>query len=61
MSTDGTQDDVRSAEDKVEAGGDALQAESEQKLAQMAGNADLADDAEDDAADAAKRARDARD
>ena len=59
MSTDGTQDDVSSAEDKVEAGGDALQAQSEKKLAQMAGNADLADDAEADATDAQKRADDA--
>lgn len=62
MSSDRTgkaTDDEQAAQDKVDAGGDKLQAQSEQKLAEMSGNAQLADSAAHDGADAEKRAQDA--
>jgi len=43
-------------DEKVQAGGDKLQAQSEQKLAEMAGNPDLKRDADAAAEDADRRA-----
>jgi len=43
-------------DEKVQAGGDKLQAQSEQKLAKMAGNPDLRRDADDAAEEADHRA-----
>lgn len=51
MSTPSTAD----GDDKVEAGGDKLQAQSEQRLADMAANADLKGDAHQDADRAEKK------
>ncbi len=52
MTTPGTDDH----DEKVQAGGDKLQAQSEQKLAMLADNPDLHRDASEDAEDADRRA-----
>ncbi len=48
--------DTTGHDEKVQAGGDKLQAQSEQKLAEMAGNPDLHRDASEAAEDAEHRA-----
>ncbi len=57
MSTDNTAEDrVREQAQKVKAGGDKAQAQTEQKIGEMAGNTDLQESAEADIADAEHRA-----
>ena len=63
MSTDSTKStdaatNVAEHEKKVQAGGDKLQAQSEQKLGEMAGNPDLTDDAKANAESKPKSAAD---
>lgn len=60
MSTDSgdAATNVEEHEKKVQSGGDKLQAQSEQKLGEMAGNHDLTEDAKDNAESKPKSAAD---